>query len=99
MQATEAIKQQMFHHIEQWQQSGLSQKQYCGEHHLRYHVFHYWYKRYRQARATPPEAGFLPLQLNAATLTGVHSELVLVDGRRLLFYGPVSADYFKALLA
>ena len=99
MQATEAVRQQMFAHISEWQRSGLSQKQYCTEHHLRYYVFHYWYKRYRQAQATPFEAGFLPLQINTAPAAAVHSEVVLCDGRRLLFYAPQSADFLKTLLA
>ncbi|WP_442345985.1 IS66 family insertion sequence element accessory protein TnpA, partial [Foetidibacter luteolus] len=34
----------MFSMIGDWQQSGLSQKAFCAQHGIRYHVFHYWYK-------------------------------------------------------
>jgi hypothetical protein len=42
------VRQQMFKLIQEWQQSGFSQKAYCKEQSIKYHVFHYWYKRYRQ---------------------------------------------------
>jgi hypothetical protein len=38
------------HHQRSWQVSGLSQKAYCQQHKLSYHVFVYW--RVRQKDAT-----------------------------------------------
>ena len=37
------VRERMFELIEQWQQSGLSQKAFCEQHSIRYYVFHYWY--------------------------------------------------------
>ena len=42
------LRDRMFELIEQWQQSGLSQKAFCEQHSIRYYVFQYWYRRYRK---------------------------------------------------
>ena len=106
MQNSEEVQQQMFSMIESWQQRGLTQKCYCEQHSIRYHVFHYWYKKYRDTQASDQQSYFIPLQLQPAPVgrapirpaAGVHTELVLPDGRQLLFHQPVSADYLKACL-
>jgi len=107
MEYSEEVQQQMFSLIASWQQSGLTQKGYCEQHSIQYHVFHYWYKKYRDTQLSDKQAGFIPLQLkpssSAASITTpaapVHTELVLMDGKRLLFHQPVSADYLKALIS
>lgn len=106
MQNSEEVQQQMFSMIEFWQQSGLTQKDYCEQHSIRYHVFHYWYKKYRDTQPSDKKSYFIPLQLQPAPAAkasptpsaGVHTEIVLPDGRRLLFHQSVSADYLKALI-
>jgi len=92
----EAIKQQMFENIDRWQQSGLTQKAFCQQVNLAYHVFHYWYKRYRIIE-TKPASSFIKLGISSSI--SLHTELVLPDGRRLLFHQPVSSDYLKALMS
>ncbi len=47
MHRDETVREQMFSLITSWQQSGLSQKAYCEHHGIGYHVFHYWYKCFR----------------------------------------------------
>lgn len=92
---------EMFHLVTGWQQSGLSQKMYCEQNGIRYHVFHYWYKRYRDSNADPKDAAFIPLQIKplqpAIATAGI--ELLLSDGRRILFNQPVSADFIKAIIS
>jgi hypothetical protein len=46
--------------IEQWQQSGLSQRAYCHNNHLQPHRFYYWRRRILAPR---PEVSFLPVAL------------------------------------
>ena len=92
----EAVKQQMFDYINQWQQSGMTQKAFCGQVNLAYHVFHYWYKRYRITESKPASS-FIKLGVSSSIAS--HIELVLPDGKRLLFYEPVSIDYLKALIS
>jgi transposase-like protein len=40
----------MFGIVEQWQQSGKSQNQYCIENGIRLHTLMYWVKKYRQSQ-------------------------------------------------
>ena len=98
-------KPKMFLVIEGWKKSGLSQMEDCKEQGIRYHVFHYWYKVYRdeqQASANPPSS-FIELQVQAedttiATTTATNVELVLPNGKRLLFHGSVEASFLCSLL-
>jgi hypothetical protein len=100
MQSTEHLRQQNVAMIEAWQQSGLSQKQYCLQNNIAYHIFHYWYKRYRnkQAANASNPAGFSALTVNGTSSTG-YTELQYPDGKKILFHGPVSVDYLKVLIA
>jgi hypothetical protein len=105
MQQGEQAREQMYAHIEQWKQSGLSQKVYCEQQGVKYHVFHYWYKLYRnqhQAAVQEPEpkpsAAFLPLTLISSS-SAAAIELHLSGGHRLVFYQVVSAEYLKVLIS
>ena len=100
MQSTEQLRQQNIAMIEAWQQSGLSQKQYCLQNNIAYHIFHYWYKRYRdkQIAQGSNSAGFIPLTVNGVSSTG-YVEVQFPDGKKILFHGPVSVDYLKAMIA
>jgi hypothetical protein len=97
MQSKETVQQQMFDYIDQWQQSGLTQKAFCERVTLAYHIFHYWYKRYRVAESKPAPS-FIKLGVSSPSIFA-HTELVLPDGKRLLFHQPVSTDYLKALIS
>lgn len=102
MSSNEDMHQQMFAMIQSWQQSGLTQKAYCQEHAISYHIFHYWYKRYRTSQSSPKEPAFIPLQTEPSLSTvnaPAHTELLLPDGKRLLFYQPVSSDYLRQLIS
>lgn len=96
MKSKDDVQQRMFNYIDQWQQSDLTQKAFCHQVNLRYHIFHYWYKRYR--KSSEPASSFIKLNVSASS-TVSHAELILADGKRLLFHQPVSADYLKALIS
>jgi hypothetical protein len=51
----------MFDLVEQWRQSGKSQKQFCEENHIKLWTLLYWVQKYRQSKA--PEQGFASLTL------------------------------------
>ena len=91
------VREQMFSMISNWQQSRLSQKAFCIQNDIPYHVFHYWYKVYRNANATPISS-FVQLQVSSIPGSSV-AELICTDGKRLVFHQPVSADYLKALIS
>jgi hypothetical protein len=102
MRHDEAHREQMFELIGSWQKSGLSQSAYCNEKGIRYHVFHYWYRRYRKQHSPGAPAGFVSLNVQPFSLPAGGSaavELVLPDGKRLLFHQGVSAAYLKALIS
>lgn len=96
------VREQMFSLITSWQQSELSQKAFCELNGIRYHVFHYWYKRFREVQLQPTPVAFIPLKvqpLPSANTACAPVELLLADGKRLLFHQPVSSDYLKALIS
>lgn len=95
MQNKEELRRQQFAMIESWQQSGLNQKQYCLKNNIPYHVFHYWYKRYREGQSTAV-GQFVPLTIGASYTGSI--EIQYSDGKRLIFHRPVSSDYLKVLL-
>lgn len=95
------VQTQMFEMIISWQQSGVSQKCYCVQHKIRYHIFHYWYKSFRNSQAVRTEPTFIPLQIKPSQPINTNAgiELLLTDGRRILFNQPVSADFIKAIIS
>lgn len=110
MQNREEVQQKMVSLIEQWKTSGLSQKAFCQQHEVRYYVFHYWYKRYRDAQrpdtldstgAQNASSSFIALQINSngsSLATSSHAELIYPDGRRLLFHQAVDACFLKTII-
>ena len=101
MQRDVQVRQQMFNIISNWQQSGLSQKAYCEQHNVRYYVFHYWYKCFRDRQLAAKDEGFIAIKIQPSNTntTSVHAELLLPDGKRLLFHQGVSSDFLKALIS
>ncbi|MGI8583029.1 MAG: IS66 family insertion sequence element accessory protein TnpA [Chitinophagaceae bacterium] len=102
MQKDDNVREQMFSMITCWQQSGLSQKAYCQQNGIRYHVFHYWYKCFRDRQPPSRDEGFMPIKIqssNTINTASAHAELVLPDGKRLLFHQGVSSDFLKALIS
>ena len=102
MQYDEQTQQKMFAMISSWRQSGLSQKIYCEQNDIRYYVFQYWYKRYKDNQATAENDRFISVNVKAApslNASAAQIELLTADGKRILFYQPVSSDYLKALIS
>jgi hypothetical protein len=99
MSSKVTLRQERYTMIANWQQSGQTQKQYCQTQNIPYHVFHYWHKRYLASQQLPPAAlpGFTTVSLPAAS-DSASAALVLPDGRRIVFYQPVSSDYLRALI-
>lgn len=102
MQKDIGVQGKMFSMIRGWQQSGVTQKAFCEEHDIPYHVFHYWYKCFRDAPSPAKEQGFIALKIQPSSSVNTSCaavELLLADGKRLLFHQPVSSDYLKALIS
>jgi len=100
MQNKEQLRQQKFSMIEEWRRSGLSQKAYCAQNNIAYHIFHYWYKHYRKTRPTADVVATSFVKLEVSPGAGsAHLELLLPGGKRLLFYRLVSSDYLKSVIS
>ncbi len=100
MRSNASVQQDMFSKIRGWQASGLTQRGWCERHQIKYHIFHYWYKRYRNDASGTTQKKFIALQIEPAAIAGAtYMELILVDGKRLLFHQLVSSDYLKALIS
>lgn len=96
MQAKE-VRDQMFEHIKAWESSDISQKKFCEQNNITYHVFHYWYKVYRKSNQSA-SGSFVKLQVHPLpALSSV--ELICADGKRLVFHKPVSPEFLKALIS
>ncbi len=100
MRSQPEVREQMFKVIERWQQSGLTQNVFCAQQSIRYHVFHYWYKRYRERHADQPgnATSFVKLHI-AKPASGSAVEIYFPGGIRLVFNEPVSSSYLKALVS
>ena len=96
MESREKVRDHQFAMITTWQQSGQSQKQYCLQNNIAYHVFHYWYKVFRN-QTSADKGSFVAVNIGTELQPNV--ELHLTDGRRIVFHQPVSAHFLKALIA
>lgn len=96
MESREQIRDHHFAMIACWQQSGQSQKQFCLQNNIGYHIFHYWYKIYRDQQSA--NSGSF-VALNVASPLQANVELHLTDGKRIVFHQPVSVDFLRTLIA
>mgnify|MGYP003444377539 CR=1 FL=1 len=95
MESSKGRYEQMQKAIADWQVSGQSQQRYCHEHNIKYHVFHYYYKRYRDQQNVT--SGFTAVKVMEAGPC-VAVELHTASGHRLMFHQPVSSEFLKSLI-
>ncbi len=96
-QDRKALSEEMHHHIELWQQSKTSQKQYCNENNLAYHKFIYWLHKIRQVQ-NPLDGMFIPVKTRPATRTFVTDlEITYPNGVRLRL-SPGSFEHISRLI-
>ena len=88
--------------IQQWKDSGLTQKEFYRQQNIPQHVFYYWHKCYRNQQNrndTVPVStvdGFVQLTAPSAA---ANLEVQLPNGMRIVFHEPVPVDYLKALIS
>ena len=93
----ESIREQMFASIASWQSSELSQKEWCQKQGITYHVFHYWYRKYRELAPESTDASSF-VRLSVKAVDNASCEIVFVDGTKIVFREPVPVHYLKSLL-
>jgi hypothetical protein len=83
-------EQEMFPLIEQWQESGLTKKQFAKEHNIHEKTFLYWYYKYvgktTSSKSKVQKASFIELQNNQPTEKNLHMEIVLENGVTIRIY-------------
>jgi hypothetical protein len=96
MAKSESTREQMFASIASWQTSDLSQKEWCRQQEMAYHVFHY-YRVYREEYPEPVnDNSFVRLAIKEDV--DAPCEVVFADGTKVVFRVPVSVQYLKNLL-
>lgn len=93
----EQVQEKMFACIRSWQQSDVSQKEWCCQQEIPYHIFHYWYRKYKD-RQEPANGKGAFVQLAMTSIPATGCEVVFADGTQIVFHQPVEAQYLKDLL-
>lgn len=90
----------MFACVEQWHQSGQTQKDFCKEHRLSYAVFQYWLRRHRQRHVSfGGGTAFTSVQVFDESQVVIGSmELYMPNGCRIVFHQPANAALLKHLI-
>ena len=96
MQNTNEQRADMLEMITRWQDSGLTQKAYCTNNGIAYHIFHYWYGVYRANKNTT--GSFVPVKItlpvNAGQVTIIGTNGIQVQ----LAFTDQSVQFIKQLL-
>jgi hypothetical protein len=92
-----SIREQMFASITSWLSSELSQKQWCQDQGITYHVFHYWYRKYRDEHPESPNDNSF-VRLTVKPEAGASCEIIFADGTKIIFREAIPAKYLKNLL-
>ena len=72
--------QEMYNLVEQWQQSGVSQKQFSAEHNIKLATFSYWVKKYRIHKQGDPGFARVEMSQPSFSSTVARIEIALADG-------------------
>ncbi len=101
MGAATEHRNRMYSFIENWQQSGLSQKVFCGQHQIAAHQFYYWYKCYRtknDVSIAGVSQDFIELPTQEPSPEAA-IEILLACGHRIKFHQPVAASFIKSIIS
>ena len=104
MRASNEQRNAMLSLINQWEQSGMRQKDFYQQHNIPAHVFYYWHRCSKKPKAgarkpIPAANSFVQLQPSVSVPSVNNMEMVLPNGNRIIFNQPVSVDYLKALIS
>lgn len=91
--------EEMFPVVEDWLQSGLTQKEYSKRHQLAAHILPYWVSRYRKINSNvhPQPASFIQVSTTPASVQGM--EVALPTGVVIRFANAVPIPYLQQLLS
>ena len=94
---------EMFPVVEDWLQSGLTQKEYSQRHQLPLHILPYWVSRYRHEKTNsseqvsqPSPGHFIPVSTHREMISGM--EVILPTGVVIRFANQISVSYLQQVL-
>jgi len=87
----------MFASIASWQATELSQKEWCRQQGITYHIFHYWYRKYRDEHPESTDSNSF-VRLAIKSQADASCEVILPDGTKIIFREAVPVHYLKSLL-
>jgi len=95
--------EEMFPVVEDWLQSGLTQKAYSQRHDLPLHILPYWASRYRKANQAPIDQSAQSssghfISVSTGNTMNCGMEIVLPTGVVVRFAEPVPASYLQQVL-
>lgn len=93
----EQVQEKIFASISGWQRSDCTQREWCRQQGIPYHIFHYWYRKLKD-RQVPAEGSGSFVQLAVTSTPATGCEVVFTDGTRIVFHQPVTVQYLKSLL-
>ncbi len=89
-------KEEMYSLIEDYQNSGLSQKEFSKTQQIRYATFNYWVCKYRKEKAQPDTASFIPLIPSKKSVWPI--SITFPNNIRIELSGDVPSSYIKQLI-
>jgi hypothetical protein len=96
-QDRKALSEEMHYHIQAWQQSKTTQKQYCISNNLTYHKFIYWLQKIRDTQ-NPADGMFIPVKTRQSTRVCVTDlEITYPNGVRLRL-SPENFEHISRLI-
>jgi hypothetical protein len=84
-------------HIQAWQQSGLTQVEYCRQNHLKDHRWWYWRKRI--LKGTEPDVTFVPLRFSSSKISSSDVSVLTPNGYRIEFDNGCDFSKVQQLIA
>lgn len=80
--------------FKEWQNSGLTKKEFCEKKQLSYQTFIWWFSR---KKIKEKKSGFVPVQVDA--VSGANCiEIHLSNSRKVIITGSVKVDLIQAIL-
>jgi hypothetical protein len=91
--------EEMFPVVEDWLESGLTQKEYSSQHQLAKHILPYWVGRYRTTHPSSAEKNSSFIRLSTPSAPSVDDmEVVLPTGVVIRFSSTIPIAYLAQLL-
>lgn len=79
--------------VDEWEQSGMSKKQFCQERNIAPSTFYYWCKKKSEVN------DFMPVKIKEEAVESSSTEVVFPTGARVIFHKGVTASFLKSLLS